>query len=85
MLRSDLKTGADMRTIRRLGIAPGSFVAASLVVGLVVGLFLPMIGVTSGPTADLDATPGNLVSTLVVVVLGALIYRDIIRREQPSG
>jgi hypothetical protein len=73
-----------MRTIRRLGIALGSFVAASLVVGLVGGVFLPIVGITAGPTAYLDATPGNLVSTLVIVVLGALIYRDIIRREQPS-
>ena len=63
-----------MRSIRRLGIALGSLVAASLVVGLVGGVFLPMVG----------ATPGNLVSIVVVVVLGALIYRDIIRREQPS-
>ena len=74
-----------MRSLRRLGIALGSLVAAALVVGLVGGWFLPMVGAMDAPTAELTATPSNLVSTMVVVILGALIYRDIIRREQPAA
>ena len=60
-----------MRSARRLGIALGSLVAASLIVGLVGGVLLP--------------GPGSILATLVVVILGALIYRDIIRREEPSS
>ena len=72
-----------MRTARRLGIAFGSLVAASLVMGLVGGILLPAVGMME-PMGALSATPSNIVRTLVVVILGALIYRDIIRREQPS-
>jgi hypothetical protein len=70
--------------VRRLGIALGSVVAASLVVGLVGGVFLPLIGVRA-PTTDPLVGPANLIVTLITVFLGALIYRDIIRRGQPGG
>lgn len=59
-----------IRTVRRLGIALGSFVAALLVVTLVAG-------VVSGSSAS-----GNAIVWLVAIVLGALIYRDIIRRDR---
>jgi hypothetical protein len=52
------------RTLRRMGIALGSLVAAWLVVGLFAGS---------------AATYGIMV--IVTLILGALIYRDIIRRE----
>lgn len=55
-----------MRTPRKLGIALGSLVAASLV----VGMFVPVAGA---------------IATAAVVILGALIYRDIIRRDEPSS
>jgi hypothetical protein len=71
--------------VRRLGIALGSLVAASLVVGLVGGAFLPLIGVGPVPTTDPLVAPANRIVTLVTVVLGALVYRDIIRREQPAA
>lgn len=71
--------------VRRLGIALGSLVAASLVVGLVGGVFLPLVGIRPVPTTDPLVAPPNLIVTLVTVVLGALIYRDIIRRERPAG
>jgi hypothetical protein len=55
------------RTLRRMGIALGSLVAAWLVVGLVAGSLL---------------TYGVMV--IVTIILGGLIYRDIIRREHPA-
>jgi hypothetical protein len=61
-----------VKTFRRLGIALGSLVAAWLCVWLVAGQFLGMNG-------------GGIVATIVTVVLGALIYRDIIRRETTPG
>ncbi len=59
--------------VRRIGIAIGSLVAAALVVPLVAGVLL-------GSNAN-----GNPALGLVIVVLGGLIYRDIIRREQRSA
>ncbi len=56
--------------LRRVGIAFGSLVAAWLVVSLVLGLLVPSAG-----------TMGSALVGLVIVVLGGLIYRDIIRRE----
>jgi hypothetical protein len=55
--------------VRRLGIALGSISMAWLAASLVVGVLLG---------ADAVQRPGMAVIT---VVLGALIYRDIIRRE----
>jgi len=71
--------------VRRLGIALGSLVAATLVVGLVGGVLLPLIGLGPVPTTDPLVAPPNLVVTLITVILGALIYRDILRRDRPAG
>ena len=60
-----------LHMLRRVGIALGSLVAAWLVVSLVWGLL--------SPTTD---TTGSALVGLVTVVLGGLVYRDIIRREQ---
>ena len=57
---------------RRMGIAFGSFVAATLVVWLVLGI----IGGGPRPDGIPSAAP-----TFASVVLGFVIYRDIIRRE----
>jgi hypothetical protein len=59
-----------LRMVRRVGVAFGSLVAAWLAVSLVWGLLLPSTGTT-----------GSGLVGLVTVVLGGLIYRDIIRRE----
>ncbi len=54
--------------LRRLGIAIGCLVAAWLCVWLVAGWLI--------------GSPGSsVVATLVALVLGALLYRDIIRRD----
>ena len=55
--------------LRRVGIAIGSLAAAWLVISLVGGVLLPT---------------GGMVAGLVTVVLGGLIYRDILRRERPG-
>jgi hypothetical protein len=62
-----------MRFLRRIGIAIGSLVISWLAVSLVVTL-VPGLG--------------SLVGTwmgLIVVVLGGLIYVDILRRERPQA
>ena len=67
--------------VRRVGIAIGSIVAAWLVVGLVGGAVLPLFGVPFQPQdPGTTAGPSALVG-LATIVLGGLIYRDIIRRE----
>jgi hypothetical protein len=71
-----------VRVIRRVGIAIGSLLIAVLAVGLVGGMVLPLIGVPLAPTPTMTVTPSGLVETLMALVLGGLIYRDIIRREQ---
>ena len=63
-----------LRMLRRVGTAFGSLVAAWLVVSFVWGLLLPSSGTT-----------GSALVGLVTVVLGGLIYRDIMRREQPTA
>jgi hypothetical protein len=68
-----------LRTLRRVGIAIGSLVAAWLVVTLVGGLLLQLIGIR--PFDPGMTTMGSAIVGLVTVVLGGLIYRDIIRRE----
>ena len=59
-----------LRILRRAGIAIGSLVAAWLVISLVGGALLPFIGALVG---------------LATVVLGGLIYRDILRRERRTS
>ncbi len=71
--------------LRRVGIALGSLVAAVLVMGLVGGLFLSLFGLNTTTTAGQVQSAGGLVFTLVTLVLGGLIYRDIIRRERRPG
>jgi hypothetical protein len=58
-----------MPTLRRLGIALGAFVAAWLVIVLVAGV---LIG---------ETPMENPIAIVAAVVLGALVYLDIVRRE----
>jgi hypothetical protein len=74
-----------VRVIRRFGIAIGSLSIAVLAVGLVGGMVLPLIGVPLTPTPTVTVTPSGLVETLIAIVLGGLIYRDILRRERRRG
>ena len=55
--------------LRRVGIAIGSFVAASLIVWL-FGSWIPQILGT-------DTNP------ILTFILGSLIYADIVRRDRP--
>jgi len=71
-------------TLRRVGIAIGSLVAAWLIVWLVGGALLPFFGVPFRPLDLGTTTTGSTFAGLVAVVLGSLIYRDIIRRERRS-
>lgn len=54
-------------SLRRVGIAVGALVEATLVM-LLLGGFVP----------------AGLLAALVTVLLGALIYRDIVERDRPS-
>ena len=69
--------------LRRTGIFLGSLVAAALVMGLVGGLVMVPMG------AELRASgAGPVAAALVVfltIVLGGLIYRDIMEREERRG
>jgi hypothetical protein len=72
-----------IRWLRLAGVAFGSFVAASLIVGLVLGVTLGMFGIQTSiflPGLDSEGSAIRLIATLV---LGALIYRDILRRDLP--
>jgi hypothetical protein len=61
-----------VRTIRRMGSAIGSLTMAWLALALVGGV--------------IGLSPGNgVLFLLAAVVLGALIYVDIIKREQRPG
>jgi hypothetical protein len=60
------------QTNRRMGIAIGSLTIAWLALGLVGGV----IGLSPGT---------GLLSLIAVIVLGALIYLDIVKREQRPG
>ncbi len=59
-----------IRIVRRIGIAIGSLVIAYLAVTLVAGVPL-------GPSASTSPFVG-----LVIVVLGGLVFADIVRRER---
>ena len=74
-----------MISVRRLGIALGSPVAAALVMGLVGGLVLSLFGLNTTSTTGAVQLAGGIAFTLVTLVLGGLVYRDIIRRERPPG
>ena len=73
-----------IRILRRVGIAIGSIVAAWLVMSLVAGGLLPLVGVQFRPFDPAQTPPGSALVALVTVILGGLIYRDIIRRERPA-
>jgi hypothetical protein len=62
-----------VRFVRRIGIAIGCLVAAWLCVSLVAGAFLG------------SGASGNALVGLITLVLGGLIYQDIIRRERRSA
>ena len=62
-----------VQMLRRLGIAFGSLVIAWLAVSLVAGVLL-------GPSAS-----GNLLVWLVAIIVGALVYLDILRRDRRSA
>lgn len=55
--------------VRRIGIAIGSLVAASLVIWL-VGSWIPQV-------------LGTATNPILAFILGALIYRDVLRRSSP--
>ena len=68
--------------LRNVGIAVGSLVAAWLVMSLVGGFLLPLVGVPFLPLDPATTTTGSVFVGLLTVVLGGLIYRDILRRER---
>jgi hypothetical protein len=59
------------RLARLVGIAIGSLVIAYLAVNLVAGIFL-------GPS-----TQDNPLVGVAIVVLGGLVFADIVRRDRP--
>jgi hypothetical protein len=75
MLRASW-VGVDMLLgfVRRVGIFIGSLVAAALVMGLISGLVLMPMG---SELRESGATP-----VVGALVLGGLIYRDIMEREE---
>jgi hypothetical protein len=62
-----------VRRARLVGIAVGSLVIAYLAVSLVAGIFLGPVGRES-----------PLVGA-VIVVLGGLVFADIVRRDRPRS
>lgn len=62
-----------MLLLRRLGIAIGALVIAWLAVSLVAGVML-------GPSAS-----GNYIVWVIALVVGALVYLDILRRDRRSA
>jgi hypothetical protein len=85
MLRALRGVGVDMLLgfVRRVGIFVGSLVAAALVMGLVTWLvLLPM----ESEVRESGAMPviGALIG-LLTIVLGGLIYREIMEREERGG
>ncbi|HKF84223.1 MAG TPA: hypothetical protein VKB30_00450 [Candidatus Limnocylindrales bacterium] len=69
--------------IRRVGIFIGSLVAAAVVMGLITWLvLLPM----ETQVRESGAMPviGALIG-LLTIVLGGLIYRDIMERDERGG
>ena len=69
--------------IRRVGIFIGSLVAAALVMGLITWVVLLPMGTQLRESGAMPAI-GALVG-LLTIVLGGLIYRDIMEREERGG
>lgn len=61
-----------VHVLRRFGIALGSLTIAWMAVSLIGGVLLG------------TAASGNALVGLATLVLGGLVYQDIMRREQPS-
>ena len=74
-----------LHILRRVGIAIGSLVAASLVIGLVGSAFLTFFGLPFGSLVPGTSTTGSWIAGFVTLALGFLIYRDILRRERPTS
>jgi hypothetical protein len=68
------------RFVRRVGIFIGSLVAAALVMGLITWLVLLPMGTQLRESGAMPAV-GALIG-LLTIVLGGLIYRDIMEREE---
>jgi len=80
-----LSVGWDMVLgfIRRVGIFIGSLIAAALVMGLITWLVLQPMGAQLRESGAMPAI-GALVG-LLTIVLGGLIYRDIMERDERGG
>jgi CBS domain containing-hemolysin-like protein len=74
-----------VRFLRRVGIAIGSLAAAWLVISLVGGMLLPVFGLPFRPLDPGSTLFGAVLVDVITLVLGGLIYRDILRREQPRS
>jgi hypothetical protein len=72
-----------VRVIRRVLVAFGSLVAAWLAVSITVFPVLALLGGGGAPAPWTNSIVMSFV-TVAVIVLGGLIYRDIMRREQPA-
>ena len=72
-----------VQVIRRVGIAIGSFVAASLVMWLVGLVGSSLVSAGALPFGPLGF--GGTLTGIATFVLGALIYEDIVRRERPTA
>jgi hypothetical protein len=62
-----------IRTLRHIGVAIGSVFIAWLAVSLIAGVLL-------GPNAS-----GNVLIFVATLIIGGLIYRDILRRERRAA
>ncbi len=62
-----------LRIVRRVGIAIGSLVIAYLAVSLVAGVLFG------------SAVASSALVALITIVLGGLIFVDILRRERPAS
>jgi uncharacterized membrane protein len=69
--------------IRRVGIFIGSLVAAALVMGLITWVVLLPMGAQLRESGAMPAISALI--ALLTIVLGGLIYRDIMEREERGG
>lgn len=74
-----------LTALRRVGIAIGSLIWAVLIVGLVGGVILSVVDPGHAPFGATASAPEATIATIVTVVLGGLLYREIIRRETPAS